>query len=149
MWPEWTRGRIASRRGWIGAISKRVKRQRSRIDWGLRGGSNFNWKSRGQVRFFCIVHFVFLFLTSICGTAYTGLTRTLTSSGEHGRKQVVDLLSLSVNSYVFRQAHPELRNLQKALCSCISQHYNSYLEPEVMYYQFFKSVIVTVFLILN
>lgn len=51
MSPEWTRGRIASKRGWIGAISRRENKPSWTIGWVLRGGSNFSWKSRGQVRF--------------------------------------------------------------------------------------------------
>ena len=76
----------------------------------------------------------------ICVSAYTGLSRRLFSGGEHGRKQVVDLLSLSVNNYMYRQSHPALRHLQKTLCSCIAQHYNSFLEPEVLYFWVFVDV---------
>ncbi len=55
----------------------------------------------------------------------------LVSGGLHGKTQRIDLLSLSVSYYTFRQAHPALQLLQLNLAGFIIQHLSEYLDPDV------------------
>jgi hypothetical protein len=62
---------------------------------------------------------------------HQNISRRLTSGGLKGKKQTIDLLSLSANDYVYRQAHPALRRLQLNMASLIAQQYGDLLNPQV------------------
>ncbi len=53
------------------------------------------------------------------------------SGGLKGWSQYVDLVSLSLNTYVYRQAHPALRRLNLNLALFIIQQLGDYLNPAV------------------
>ena len=53
------------------------------------------------------------------------------SGGLKGQSQYVDLVSLSLNTYVYRQAHPALRRLNLNLALFIIQQLGDYLNPAV------------------
>jgi hypothetical protein len=55
----------------------------------------------------------------------------LISGGLKGKQQNIDLLSLGVNDYVYRQAHPALQRLGINLASMIAQLHGHHLQPEV------------------
>jgi hypothetical protein len=59
------------------------------------------------------------------------LVRSFCAGGIKGRRQEIDLLSLSIPDYVYRGAHPALGRLQKTLCHFIVDQYSQYLEPQV------------------
>ena len=59
------------------------------------------------------------------------ITRTLGSGGIKGRKQEIDLLSLALPDYVYRQSHPALKHFQKYLYGYIVHQYYEYMDPEV------------------
>jgi hypothetical protein len=77
--------------------------------------------------------FVYLWFVA----AYKEIECKLTSGGLKGRSQFIDLLSLSLNDYVYRQAHPSLRRLQLNLALFISQHLQEFLNPQVSVYYVF------------
>jgi hypothetical protein len=66
--------------------------------------------------------------------------RNFCAGGIKGRKQEIDLLSLSIPDYVYRGAHPALCHLQRTLCHFIVDQYSQYLEQQV---QTFTIVVAT------
>ena len=77
---------------------------------------------------------IVLFVDEWIVAAYEEIECKLTSGGLKGRSQFIDLLSLSLNDYVYRQAHPSLRRLQLNLALFISQHLQEFLNPQVSVY---------------
>jgi hypothetical protein len=76
-----------------------------------------------------------LYLTRFLSPGHAKIQRWFTSGGLKGRRQEIDLLSLSVSDYTFRQSHPPLQHLQKNLAAFIVRQFSDCLEPEVSHVQ--------------
>ena len=86
-----------------------------------------------------ILHSIFSIDLDVRHPLYPGhvdIQRWFTSGGLKGKKQDIDLLSLSIPDYTFRESHPPLQHLQKNLAAFIVRQFSDFLEPQVLLYFF-------------
>ncbi len=62
---------------------------------------------------------------------HTNINSKMILGDPKGRSQEIDLLSLSLNNYVYHQSHPALHHLQLNLAGLIAKQYGDHLEPTV------------------